>query len=402
MCFAGVQRLQQQRQEPPEMLYLTWMGMAAKIQQRNEVVNRQCVDLNSKLSADGFRSCVLKGQGVAALYRLHDDDNHNHDLSGLRQSGDIDVLMWKDGLSEEENRKAVIAYAQSIDKDAKASEHHIAVGLFPDTEVEMHYAPAYFCNPLANKRFKKWCEENKVRVKRVKVGDGEFDVPSVEFNLVFLLAHTFRHYMSEGVGLRQLMDYYFVLLSASQEDKKAYGEILRQAQEPDCGKMILTKTEKTAAASAESQNEPLANDCSSEIENTFSSSANQSFATLSGSADTSAKNRKNLLDTLDSLNMLKFAGAVMWVIKTVFVGHDNDDLFLGIKPNERLGRKLLAHVMQGGNFGHHNTETVASKESHVGRFVNQVAQDLKLAIDHPAEALWAPISMIREFIRIRI
>lgn len=100
--------------------------------------------------------------------------------------------------------------------------------------------------------------------------------------------------------------------------------------------------------------------------------------------------------------MLKFAGAVMWVIETVFVGHDNDDLFLGIKPNERLGRKLLAHVMQGGNFGHHNTETVASKESHVGRFVNQVAQDLKLAIDYPAEALWAPISMIREFIRIRI
>ena len=25
VCFAGVQRLQQQRQEPPEMLYLTWM-----------------------------------------------------------------------------------------------------------------------------------------------------------------------------------------------------------------------------------------------------------------------------------------------------------------------------------------------------------------------------------------
>lgn len=49
VCFAGVQKLQTQRQEPPEMLYLTWMGMAAKIQQRNEVVNRQCVDLQKRL-----------------------------------------------------------------------------------------------------------------------------------------------------------------------------------------------------------------------------------------------------------------------------------------------------------------------------------------------------------------
>ena len=49
VCFAGVQKLQTQRQEPPEMLYLTWMGMAAKIQQRNEVVNRQCVELGETL-----------------------------------------------------------------------------------------------------------------------------------------------------------------------------------------------------------------------------------------------------------------------------------------------------------------------------------------------------------------
>lgn len=388
VCFAGVLKLVAQQQEPPEMQYLTWMGLAAKIQQRNEVVNRQCAELQAKLAADGFKSCVLKGQGVGQQYAEH--------LRGLRQSGDIDVLMWKDGLSEEENRKAVIAYAQSIDRDAKASEHHIAVGLFPDTEVEMHYAPAYFCNPFANKRFKKWCEESKVRMEKVKVGDGEFDMPSVEFNLVFLLAHTFRHYMSEGVGLRQLMDYYFVL---KELDKKACGE------KGFAKKAVLTKTEKTAAASAESQNEPLANDRSSEIENTFSSSANQSFATLSGSADTSAKNSKNILETLDSLNMLKFAGAVMWVIAHVFANdnhNDDDNFYFGIKLNERLGRKLLAHVMQGGNFGHHNMDTVASKESHVGRFVNQLTLDLSLGMDYPSEALWSPISMIREFLRIRL
>ena len=37
----GVQTLQTQRQESPEILYLTWMGMFLEILHRNEVVNLQ-------------------------------------------------------------------------------------------------------------------------------------------------------------------------------------------------------------------------------------------------------------------------------------------------------------------------------------------------------------------------
>ena len=70
ICFAGVHKLQAQSQCPPEMLYLQWMGMAAKIQQRNEVVNRQCAELQARLSADGFRSYIMKGQANAALYQF--------------------------------------------------------------------------------------------------------------------------------------------------------------------------------------------------------------------------------------------------------------------------------------------------------------------------------------------
>ena len=91
VCFAGVQKLVDSENAyyfgMNELQYLTWMGMAAKIQQRNEVVNRQCAELQAKLSADGFRSCVLKGQGVASLYGEH--------LRGLRQSGDIDIWIAK-------------------------------------------------------------------------------------------------------------------------------------------------------------------------------------------------------------------------------------------------------------------------------------------------------------------
>ena len=73
ICFSAVQKLTQ-NQEPitqnlDEVQYLTWMGMTAKIQQRNEVVNRQCVELQKRLSVNGLRCLILKGQGVAALYR---------------------------------------------------------------------------------------------------------------------------------------------------------------------------------------------------------------------------------------------------------------------------------------------------------------------------------------------
>ena len=343
VCFAGVQKLNSASYDNAndddnlsnssntsnlsELQYLTWMGMAAKIQQKNEVVNRQCAELQVKLSDCGLRSCILKGQGVAQVY--------TGSLRDLRQSGDIDTLLWKDGLSQSENREAVIQLARKFDKDATGSEHHVHAHFFEEsstnsgqaTEVELHYEPSYFCNPWANRRFRRWCEEHRSDIVMCEALGCM--VPSAEYNLVFLLSHTFRHYVSQGVGLRQLMDYYFVLKTIS--------------------------------------NTPLKVD--------------------------------DLKNTLDSFNMLKFASAVMWVMKEVF---GLEEQFMICEPNERLGRKFLAHVMQGGNFGHHNTETVACKTSHVGRFINQLTLDLSLAIDYPSEALWSPISMIREFLRIRL
>lgn len=340
ICFAGVQRLVSQHQSPPEMLYLQWMGMAAMIQQRNEVVNRQCAELQARFSADGWRSCILKGQGVASYYKVKGVRLDDKDLSPLRQSGDIDVLLWKDSLSSFENRKALMEYARQIDPDVTGSAHHVAVHMWRDTtstgsaqvEVELHYEASYMCNPLANKRLQEWMRENRVNLKRLMLKEGEFDVPSVEFNIVFLLAHIFRHYVSEGVGLRQLMDYYFLL----------------------------------QAAQVRGYNLEVKGD---------------------------------LFCLPDSFNMKKFSSAVMWVLGYVF-GLERD--YMICEPNERLGRKLLEHIMQGGNFGHHNAEKVVKSGAHWANFVNQLAHDLHLAFDYPAEALWSPISMIKEFLRIRI
>ena len=48
-------------------------------------------------------------------------------------------------------------------------------------------------------------------------------MPSTDFNLVYILIHIYRHIFDEGVGLRQLLDYYFVLKNSTEEQRlKAY------------------------------------------------------------------------------------------------------------------------------------------------------------------------------------
>lgn len=201
VCFAGVQRLQSQKQAPPEMLYLTWMGMAAKIQQRNEVVNRQCVDLQAKLSAEGLRSSILKGQGVASLYSAH--------LRGLRQSGDIDVYV-------DCGMEKAMEYARGKFSEVEYDYINAHLLIYTDTEVELHWRIGYMVNLFKNRKLQGWVKshEDSVFGGKACFDAGEITVPTAEFNAFYILLHAFNHVNSEGLGLRQLMDYYFVLRDA--------------------------------------------------------------------------------------------------------------------------------------------------------------------------------------------
>lgn len=153
------------------MLYLTWMGMAAKIQQRNEVVTMRCVELQAKLSTDGFKSCVLKGQGIAQLYDEH--------LCRLRQSGDIDI--WIEG-----NKDLALDWARKQGaKIGSIDMVHANADLFNDTEVEVHSQPSWMYGRKADKalqRFFKESSEEQFEHRDEKVG---MTYPTVGFNLVY-------------------------------------------------------------------------------------------------------------------------------------------------------------------------------------------------------------------------
>lgn len=212
VCFAGVQKLQLQQQCPEEMLYLTWMGMAAKIQQRNEVVNRQCAELQAKLSADGFRSCILKGQGVAQVYP--------ESLRGLRQSGDIDI--WIEG-----DKDAALDWARKQGASIGSIDMvHAHADLFSDTEVEIHSQPSWMYGRKADKVLQRFFAESASEQFGHHDEKTSMTYPTVGFNLVYSLVHINRHIFEEGIGLRQLLDYYFILKASNvAEREKVHEEI---------------------------------------------------------------------------------------------------------------------------------------------------------------------------------
>ena len=208
VCFYGIQRLPKE-QQPPKGWLLQWFALAEKIKQRNRLVNARACELQKLLEDDGLRACVLKGQGVARLYDFNDDVNLNLNdkLGAYRQSGDIDV--WVDG-----ERDDTIRHMKAHYKCGRAVIHHIDVEVFDDVPVEVHFVPSYAYSLPRYRVYKRFFNEYKNECF-VPSGLG-FCVPSLGFNVVYMLLHIFRHVFHEGIGLRQLMDYYFVLRNVNR------------------------------------------------------------------------------------------------------------------------------------------------------------------------------------------
>ncbi len=212
VCYVGIERLVKQQQVPLTDLVIDWYGQAERIKTRNGQVNEQCSNLQSKLKHDGLKACILKGQGVAQSY----DTN----LRNLRQSGDIDV--WIQG-----GYNVVCNYVQNTNPNLELAYHRFHYDCFENTEVELHQHPSLMNNPYHNWTLQKWFEKFKEETF-IWLEELKFYTPSSEFNKVFLLCHLYRHFIAEGVGLRQLMDYYFVLKNSGQEEDELVIPIIKK------------------------------------------------------------------------------------------------------------------------------------------------------------------------------
>ena len=214
LLLTGLERLPAE-QLPSMDLKLQWIGETQIIEFQNKDMDQKCVELLDMLKKAGLSGTILKGQGIARLY----DEN----LMGRRLPGDIDVYV-DCGLEK------ALAFAQSLgQKDISWDYKHLHLELWKDTEVEMHYHVEVLFNLIKNRRLQKWFEahtedlfshtdstdntENSSLNTNRTNETNSFTTPTVEFNVFYILLHIYRHFLYEGVGLRQIIDYYYVLKS---------------------------------------------------------------------------------------------------------------------------------------------------------------------------------------------
>ena len=223
VAFVGIQRLGEHGVKPPLDVLMQWIASASLIEQQNKAVNKAATELFKELKNDGLRGCILKGQGNGLMYpNVYS-----------RTPGDIDVWvrmadgrgmkaegrgLKADGRGMRGDVRGIIKYVKERNPNGKVCYHHIDGGKIGGVEVEVHYRPSFMNNPIHNYRLQKWYKmmaEGGRLMEEVELpeGGGSIPVPTVEFNVVYQLVHVFRHLLQEGIGLRQIIDYYYVLKS---------------------------------------------------------------------------------------------------------------------------------------------------------------------------------------------
>ena len=207
--YGGILRLgQMTTNKPTDDDVMEWMAVANKIRKRNEQMFERAAFVHRTFLSEGFRNCLLKGQGNALMYPD----------PMMRTPGDIDI--WVEG----GDRKA-IKYVRRISPDAKICYHHIDFKKVKGVEVEVHYRPSFMNNLRANRRLQAFFNEHAGRQFNNEVkgpnGVDAFSVPTWDFNVVFQLCHIANHFFNEGVGLRQIVDYYYLLSQRQGEDRRA-------------------------------------------------------------------------------------------------------------------------------------------------------------------------------------
>lgn len=207
-------------------LLTQWAGTCEKIREDNLLLNKRTAQVCKNFAKDGFRTSVMKGQGNALLY--------GENLSLMRSPGDIDV--WVEGGFEK-----VYAYVQKVAPTNKVNELEMDFNVFSDASVEVHYHPFIIKQPFKNRIFQKYleskaeaCYNNHVKLQ-TKNKDGEYVwmdafITTIPFNLVQQLAHIKLHLFTGGIGLRQVMDYYYQLVHAerslSPKEKKEVVDVV--------------------------------------------------------------------------------------------------------------------------------------------------------------------------------
>ena len=409
VLFHGIRRLPKEL-APEQKLLMQWMAMAEQIRKQNIRLFQDSVKVCQNFENEGFANCILKGQGNALLY----PDPY------MRTPGDIDIYLSG-------GRRKIMKYVDQVCPNQVMRYHHVDFPVMK-TAIEVHFTPSYMFCPIHNWRMQKWFEEVMGEQCNHQVslpdGYGEIHVPHVSFNVIYILSHLYRHIFTEGIGLRQLLDYYYVVCDFCKVYQISSNHLSNFSNHP----VPLSKEGSTFSPSPSSMvftppsvppfpgdrnlrsgdvtalrcSEPLRSkdggpskvspDCAGWDRLDGSGDTTSACSLDAGSSSFSACSSVALdvvQRELKHLGLWKFAQAVMFVMKEVF-GLSEDRMIAPI--DEKEGRFLLDEIMRGGNFGQYD-DRMGSKvgESKIHRYFRMNLRNLRFVKHYPAEAVCEPV-----------
>ena len=409
VLFYGIRRLPKVL-APEQKLLMQWMVMAEQIRKQNIRLFQDSVKVCQNFENEGFANCILKGQGNALLY----PDPY------MRTPGDIDIYLSG-------GRRKIMKYVDQVCPNQVMRYHHVDFPVMK-TAIEVHFTPSYMFCPIHNRRMQKWFEEvmGEQCNHRVSLPDGygEIHVPQVSFNVIYILSHLYRHIFTEGIGLRQLLDYYYIVCDFCKVYQISSNHLSNFSNHP----VPLSKEGSTFSPSPSSMvftppsvppfpgdrnlrsgdvtalrcSEPLRSkdggpskvspDCAGWDRLDGSGDTTSACSLDAGSSSFSACSSVALdvvQRELKHLGLWKFAQAVMFVMKEVF-GLLEDRMIAPM--DEKEGRLLLDEIMRGGNFGQYD-DRMGSKvgESKIHRYFRMNLRNLRFVKHYPAEAVCEPV-----------
>ena len=421
VLFDGIKKLPAEYVGIEKELLLQWMAKSQMLEKANVRLNDAAIQVSEWFRKKGFRTCILKGQGNALMYPN----------PYSQTPGDIDI--WVEG-----GDKRVISFVRSISSHEKACYHHIEFPSYKGVEVEVHYRPSFLLCFWHDRKLQKYYEREKEEQfsHRVMLGEqGEIAIPTVEFNLIFQLTHIYAHLMNEGIGLRQLLDYYYVLCDcykvyqnfskthpssltlkggSTAFPKPLFNGLYTPFGSPVSGGQKPQGTGDVTAPPRRS--EPLRSkvggpskvspDCAGwdrqdvsgdTTSDTVSHSAtvcagSTAIGSVASSASFSAAIDR-VQEKLKELGLWKFAEGIMYIMQEVF-GMPASRLI--VPPNEKYGKFVLNEVLEAGNFGRHDARNRFGR-SKLGHNLQRVYRDIRLVRYFPAEALCEPLFRIWHF-----
>ena len=188
---------------PPRKLMMEWYLHTELIIKKNQLINSEAVRLTRLFEEDDIRTVIMKGPANA---RLYPDPMR-------RNTGDIDI--WVEG-----GRDFVINYLRQkgIKTWNHLDYHHVQLKRnSKGVIVEVHFRPSSGnYNPITNRRVQKYLGKELDGPHDSYEG---FNVPSKQFDLVMQLAHIQRHFLGGDVSMRQLVDYFYLLQSSTDEER---------------------------------------------------------------------------------------------------------------------------------------------------------------------------------------